>query len=120
VAVRDSADWLVIGEADWRALADPQSTAVDPVSFAADITPDRSAAAIGVAGLRADGLEHAEVIDHRPGTSWVAPRLVDLAAKWNPCAMVVDDTGPAASLVAPLEAAGVEVVKPTTRARGRR
>jgi hypothetical protein len=111
------ADWLVISEADWRALADPQSTAVDPVSFAADVTPDRSAAAIGVAGLRADGLEHSEVIDHRPGTSWVAPRLVDLAERWNPCAVVVDDTGPAGSLVAPLEAAGVEVIKPTTKAR---
>jgi hypothetical protein len=111
------ADWLVISEAAWRALADPQSTAVDPVAFAADVTPDRSAAAIGVAGRRADGLEHAEVIDHRPGTSWVVPRLVDLAERWNPCAVVVDDTGPAGSLIAPLEAAGVEVIKPTTKAR---
>jgi hypothetical protein len=30
---------------------------------------------------------------------------------------VVDDTGPAGSLVAPLEAAELEVVKPSTRAR---
>jgi hypothetical protein len=44
-------------------------------------------------------------------------RLVDLAAKWNPCAVVVDDTGPAGSLVAPLEAVGVEVIKPTTKVR---
>jgi hypothetical protein len=111
------ADWLVISEADWRALADANSAPVDPVAFAADVTPDRSAAAIGVAGLRADGLEHAEVIDHRPGTSWAVPRLVDLAARWNPCAVVVDDTGPAGSLIAPLEVAGVEVIKPTTKAR---
>jgi len=111
------ADWLVISEADWRALADADSSPVDPVAFAADVTPDRAAAAIGVAGLRADGLEHAEVIDHRPGTSWVAPRLVDLVSKWQPCAVVVDDTGPAGSLIAPLEAAGVEVIKPTTKAR---
>jgi hypothetical protein len=111
------ADWLVIGEADWRALADPDSAPVDPVAFAADVTPDRSAAAIGVAGRRADGLEHAEVVDHRPGTGWVVPRLIELAAKWNPCALVVDDTGPAGSLIAPLEAAGIEVLKPTTRAR---
>jgi hypothetical protein len=51
------ADWLVISEADWRALADPDSAAVDPVAFAADVTPDRSHAAIGVAGIRPDGLE---------------------------------------------------------------
>jgi hypothetical protein len=31
--------------------------------------------------------------------------------------VVVDDTGPAGSLVAPLEAAGLEVIRPTTRAR---
>jgi hypothetical protein len=111
------ADWLVISEDDWHALADPLSAPVDPVAFAADVTPDRSAAAIGVAGLRADGLEHCEVVDHRPGTSWVVPRLVDLHGRWKPCAVVVDDTGPAGSLVAPLEAAGVEVVKPTTKAR---
>jgi hypothetical protein len=60
------ADWLVISEADWRALADPDSAAVDPVAFAADVTPDRSHAAIGVAGIRPDGLEHVEVVDHRP------------------------------------------------------
>jgi hypothetical protein len=83
------ADWLVVSEADWHALADPYSAPVDPVAFAADVTPDRAAAAIAVAGLRADGLEHAEVVDHRPGTSWVVARLIDLAAKWNPCAVVV-------------------------------
>jgi len=109
------ADWLVIGEAAWRALADPQSEAVDPVAFAADVTPERSHAAIAVAGLRADGLGHGEVVDHRPGTGWVVPRLVELAGKWRPCAVVVDDTGPAGNLIAPLEAAGVEVTKPTGR-----
>jgi hypothetical protein len=111
------ADWLVIGEADWRALADPDSTAVDPVAFAADVTPERSHAAIAVARLRPDGLGHVEVVDHRPGIGWVVGRLVELHERWSPCAAVVDDTGPAGSLVAPLEAAGLEVLRPTTRAR---
>jgi hypothetical protein len=111
------ADWLVIGEADWRALADPDSAAVDPVAFAADVTPERAHAAIAVAGLRADGLGHAEVVDHRPGTTWAVGRLVELAERWQPCAVVVDEVGPAGSLIAPLEAAGLEVVKPSTRAR---
>jgi hypothetical protein len=43
------------------------------------------------------------------------PRLVELVGRWRPCAVVVDDTGPAGSLIAPLEAAGVEVTKPTLR-----
>jgi hypothetical protein len=111
------ADWLVITEADWRLLADADSTMVDPVAFAADVTPERSHAAIAVAGLRPDGLGHAEVVDHRPGIGWVVGRLVELVERWQPCAVVVDDTGPAGSLVAPLEAAGLEVVRPTTRAR---
>jgi hypothetical protein len=44
-------------------------------------------------------------------------RLVELHDTWAPCAVVVDDTGPAGSLIAPLEAAGLEVIRPTTRAR---
>jgi Phage Terminase len=109
------ADWLVISEAAWRALADPRSEAVDPVAFAADVTPERSHAAVAVAGGRLDGLGHGEVVDHRPGIGWVVPRLVELAGRWQPCAVVVDPTGPAGSLIAPLEAAGLEVVKPTAR-----
>jgi hypothetical protein len=84
---------------------------VDPVSFAADVTPERSHAAIGVAGRRSDGKLHGEVVDHRRGTGWVVPRLLELQGKWNPCAVVVDPTGPAGSLIAPLAAAGVDVVK---------
>jgi hypothetical protein len=110
------ADWLVIAEAAWRAVPDPDSAPVDPVAFAADVTPERSHAAVAVAGLRADGLGHGEVVDHRPGTGWVVGRLVELAERWQPCAVVLDDTGPAGSLIAPLEAAGgLEVTKPTAR-----
>jgi hypothetical protein len=109
------ADWLVISEAAWRALADPRSQAVDPVAFAADVTPERSNAAIAVAGQRLDGLGHAKVVDHHPGIGWVVPRLLQLHQRWAPCAVVVDPTGPAGSLIAPLEAAGIEVVKPTMR-----
>jgi hypothetical protein len=109
------ADWLVISEAAWRALADPRSEAVDPVAFAADVTPERSHAAIAVAGRRLDGLGHGEVVDHHPGTGWVVPRLVELVERWQPCAVVVDGTGPAGSLIPPLEAAGVEVARPGAR-----
>jgi hypothetical protein len=111
------ADWLVIAEAAWAALADPTSVVVDPVAFAADVSPERSHAAIATAGLRADALGHVEVVDHRPGIGWVVPRLVDLAERWRPCAVVVDDTGPAGALIPPLEASGVEVIRPTVRAR---
>ena len=111
------ADWLVIGEADWTALADAYSEAVDPVAFAADVSPERSHAAIATAGLRPDGLGHVEVVDHRPSTGWVVGRLVELAERWAPCAVVIDDTGPAGALIAPLEAAEIEVIRPTAKQR---
>jgi len=105
----------VIDSATWKLLADPRSTAVDPVAFAADMTPDRSSSSIAVGGRRADGLLHTEVVDNRRGTEWVVPRLLELIGKWRPCAVVVDGAGPAGSLIAPLEAAGVEVLKPSAR-----
>jgi hypothetical protein len=108
-------DWLVITEPRWRAVADAKSEAVDPVAFAADVTPERSAAAIAVASGRLDGLGHGEVVDHRPGIGWVVPRLLELVHRWQPCAVAIDPTGPAGSLIVPLEAAEVEVVKPSER-----
>jgi hypothetical protein len=41
--------------------------------------------------------------------------LVELVGRWRPCAVVVDPTGPAGSLIAPLVVAGVEVVQPSGR-----
>jgi hypothetical protein len=40
-----------------------------------------------------DGLGHAEVVDHRPGTGWVVWRLLELADKWSPCAIMVNENG---------------------------
>ncbi|MEU1736473.1 hypothetical protein [Streptosporangium sp. NPDC020145] len=108
-------EWAVIPQDPWTSIADPASRLVDPVAFALDATPDRSMGAIGVVGRRADGLDHAEVVDHRPGTGWMVARMLELVERWRPCAVVVDGAGPAGSLIAPLEAAGVEVVKPSAR-----
>jgi hypothetical protein len=110
----ESGGWDVISEAAWTATADPMSEPLDPVAFAVDVTPDRSTAAIAVAGARADGLLHVEVVEHRPGTDWVAARVTDLVERWRPCAVALDPRGPAGSLVADLEATGVELE--TTRA----
>ena len=82
------ADWLIIAEADWIALADPWSETVDPVAFAADVTPERSHAAIATAGLRPDGLGHVEVVDHRPGTGgssggWSSSMRNGRRARWS-------------------------------------
>lgn len=115
----DAADqWLVIPEARWRAVADEHSEAQGTVAFAIHVSPDRSWAAIATAGRRADGLLHVEVVDYRPGTKWVPERAQTLVDRWEPCALVVDAGSPAGSLIADLEALGLEVTKPTFREVG--
>ncbi|MEU0359926.1 terminase [Streptomyces cyaneofuscatus] len=90
--------WRVIDEDVWRALADATSTMADPVAFALDTTPERSHTAICAAGANGDS-KHVEFIDHRPGTGWAPERLAELVVKWSPCAVVIDEGGPAGSLV---------------------
>lgn len=107
--------WEVISKEAWVATADETSELVDPVAFSVDVTPDRSAASIAVAGLRGDGLLHVEVVDHRPGTGWVLSRLRSLRERWNPVAIALDPGGPAGSLIAECEEAGIVLVKPKAR-----
>ncbi|WP_229869015.1 terminase [Streptomyces inusitatus] len=128
----DSADtWQVIGEDAWRALAARESAPEGEVAFAVDATPERSHAAIGVAGEWRGGT-HVEVVDHRPGMGWVVERAKQLHKRWRPRCWVIDGGGPAGSLIKDLEEAlseveqeltgnkeaVVEVVQPTVRQIG--
>lgn len=109
-------DGEVISVEDWKALTDPESEVVDPVRFAFDVKPDRSVASISVAGLRADGLRHVELVERRKGTGWVADRLAELVSHHEaPGGVICDPYGPAGSLVHDIEEAGVEVQKVTAR-----
>ncbi|WP_062207960.1 terminase [Streptomyces sp. NBRC 109706] len=108
------ATWAVIAEEAWRALADGESRPADPVRFAIDTTPERSFSAIAVAGTSGEQL-HVEITDHRPGTDWVVARAVELQERWNPACWVVDEVGPAGSLIPALRAAGIEPVCPKSR-----
>jgi phage terminase large subunit-like protein len=95
----------------WEASFDGMSQALDPVAFALDVPPDRTSCAIAMAGRRRDGKLHVEVVDHRKGTGWAAVRMVELVRRWRPSVVVVDPAGPAGSLLADLESAGVQVTK---------
>jgi hypothetical protein len=108
-------DWQVIGREDWTSLRDGRSELANPVAFAADVTPERTWAAIAAAGRRPDGLGHVEIVAHHRGTGWVVGRMLELADTWQPCAVVVDGAGPAGSLIAPMQAAGLEVIVPSAR-----
>jgi hypothetical protein len=112
----DSADtWQVIDEDAWRALAAADSTPGDELVFSIDMTPERSHAAIAVAGSWRGGT-HVEVIDHRPGTGWILERAVELHKRHKPRCWVVDGGGPAGSLISDLQdRLGIEVVQPKAR-----
>ncbi|MFI5664602.1 terminase [Streptomyces sp. NPDC051684] len=112
----DSADtWQVIAEDAWRALAAADSTPGDELVFCIDMTPERSHAAIAVAGPWRGGT-HVEVIDHRPGTGWILERAVELHERHKPRCWVIDGGGPAGSLISDLEdRLGIEVVQPKAR-----
>jgi hypothetical protein len=58
----ESLDPERIPAADWKVTEDPASEPVGPVCFSVDMSPDGSAGAIGVAGLRADGDLHTGVV----------------------------------------------------------
>ncbi|MGW2203411.1 terminase [Streptomyces sp. NPDC001774] len=107
--------WQVIGEDAWRALADARAKPESPFAFSIDATPERSHAAIVVAGTWRGGT-HVEVVEHRPGMDWIVERAQQLQERWGPRCWVVDGGGPAGSLIADLETAlGVTVVQPKAR-----
>jgi phage terminase large subunit-like protein len=105
----------VVPPAVWAALADPASQVADPLVFALDATPDRSAAAIAVAGRRADGIGHEEVVDARSGTGWVVERVLELNERHKPLAWVLDPASAAGAWLPDLQEAGIEPVLVTGR-----
>ena len=105
----------VIDPEDFEACIDRRSKVLDPVTLAIDVTPDRSYAAIGIAGLRADGLSHIEIIEHKRGTGWVAPEVAEIIKRNEVSEVVLDGAGPAASLIPLLENHGVEVTTVTAK-----
>jgi hypothetical protein len=94
----EEAGWAVIPKAAWldaRVSADSQI--VGRPAFGVKVAFDRSCAAIVAAGAREDGGRQVEltvnadgVVDFRPGTAWVVPRLKELE-KHGPSVLIIDD-----------------------------
>lgn len=99
----------VIDAATWGRCADMASQPRDRLALAVDVQPDRSSASIAVAGRRADGRWHVEVIDNRNQVGWVVERVAGIYRRQRIRTVVVDRRGPAASLVEPLQAKGLKV-----------
>ena len=77
----------------WPACRWPDLLPGGPVTFGVDVAADRSAAWIVALS---QGV--AEIVDARPAVSWVPERLLELCERWQPGAIGVDGTGPAATV----------------------
>jgi hypothetical protein len=129
--------WEVIDKESWEARADQASQIAEKaaIALAIDADPERAMGTVGVAGPRADGRRHVEIIERHRGTGWildaaigkpvdplrelsdweqaVVDRMVDLKSRHRICAVAVLKTAAAASLIAALTKAGLPVVSPT-------
>lgn len=107
--------WQIISRDAWDATLDDDSHAGELMAFAAEITGDGKHGTVAVWSRRPDGLFHVEVVDYRPRTNWMAPRILELLGRYRTCAMVIDPSAVAGSLIAELTEKGVEVLTPTVR-----
>jgi len=111
--------WQVIPLKFWegQAMGVPAAPVRNPLAFAVDASPGQRSACIAVASWVGRGVlvEISEdPHDWRPGIGWVTERVLELRRRHRPRAgIVIDPRGPASGLIQPLEAAGVEVIKPT-------
>lgn len=104
----DPAAQMVIDGRRWAELADPRSTVLDPVVVAVDANPERTGAAIAVAGRRPDGAGHVEVIKAGQGTGWLADEIGRLNVNLRPTAWLLDPSSSAGSLLPAMAEAGIE------------
>jgi hypothetical protein len=94
----------------WDAGLDPEAVMPGGVPvFGIAVSPGRDWASVGVAGRRADGSTYVELVKHEAGTDWLLPFVVGLAARVSPECFVIDQAGPAATMLAAFISAGLMV-----------
>lgn len=81
----------VIDEITWEKQGDPASMAIDRLTLSIEVPPDRSRAAVGLAGLRPDGRWHVELDEERKGVDWAVAWVKARAEKNRLHAVVVDE-----------------------------
>lgn len=82
--------------AGWEALLAPTATPAEPLTLAFDVHPERTSAAVAVAGGGA-----VELVDHRPGVGWLPDRLAALAADHGVGVIARDPAGQAGATALP-------------------
>lgn len=104
----DESPDVLISQADWAAVLDPDETLMDPICIAADVSPERHSSIVA-AGRSETGKLMVEVVHSRPGTGWLEERLVDLYRSHEVAEVVCDGFGPAAAIANRVDDAGITV-----------
>ena len=73
------------------------------VSFAFDVDLDRTSGVIVASARGPSGKALLEVVDARPGTDWMAERIVELNTRHKPHLIAIDGSGPAQSIADEIE-----------------
>ena len=94
----------------WAKLEDPTQSRPSPVAFSVVVSDDRVWAQIGLAGRRADGLAHLQIVKAGRGTAWVVDEMVRLQEQWKPKWVALRTNGPEGSLIQPLKDRRVRVL----------
>lgn len=97
----------------WRACARPSARVPALRAWSLDVTPDRAMGSVAVGG-RDSERSFGEVVEHRPGTAWMAGRAKELLDRHGGM-LVMDAAGPASSLLPALQELGIEPRLMTTR-----
>lgn len=121
----DGEAWKVIPKSLWMLRQDIGSQLEGDFALAVDVTPDRKAACLAVSGPAAGhpGFHHVEItgdgtpegLDHRDGTQWVVPRILEIWKAQKPSCVIIDPSTHAGLFIDELEQAGVKVIKAMAR-----
>ena len=97
-------DERFIGATVWADAIDPQAEPKEPFVFAVEINPDRTWASVAAAG--SNGV--VELIEHRPGVSWLIDCLRGLRQHGD-MRVVIDEYGPAAAYISDIQSENIKV-----------
>jgi hypothetical protein len=83
----------------WLLANETEPACDEPWWLCADVNPERSEASIVAAGSNEDATKvSVRLLDHRQGVDWLPQRIEQLRAEHNIAGVIVDGTGPAATL----------------------
>lgn len=92
----------------WYSRRTPTRVQPNPVAVAFSVNPRRTHSTIAFAGMVA-GVWRVGLIEHRPGTAWLLPRLTEIKRDYNVVAFTVDAKSEAT--IDELKGIGIELPK---------